>query len=115
MQSAVYNATYDEFKRGYNSAADKATQQKTVTFKVCVHKVNKKKCKTTREQHWPMGIPSAYNLNQSVGYSAKAKNCKYFPEITFCHIITKIIITKKLKEPADASSFFCYLSFGSMQ
>jgi hypothetical protein len=51
MQSAVYNATYDEFRRGYNSAADKATQQKTVTFKVCVHKVNKKKCKTTREQH----------------------------------------------------------------
>lgn len=95
MKAAVYNATHNEFEKGYNSAACKTAKQKASVFHIDIYNVNQKKGQTSRKQHGPVCVSSCNDLDQSVNYSAEAKNCQVFSDFTFNHIITNNIITQK--------------------
>ncbi len=84
MKPAIYDATHREFEKRYDSATCKTTEDKTVTFHVCIHKMYQKKGKTSCENHCPMCVAAGNNLNKTVNYSAEEENRKIFSQFVFC-------------------------------
>ncbi len=75
MQSAIYDTSYSKFKKSYNTAARKTSQDKTAVSHVYIHKVNQQECKSTCQNHGPMCVTSCYNFYKAVNYSAETENC----------------------------------------
>ena len=116
MKSAVHNAADREFEKCYYPTSCETSEYKTAVFHSDVYKMNQQKSKPPGQDHRPVCVTSCHDFNESVNYSAEAENSKVLSESDFCqnnHLY--YIVPKNQGTCKNASSFFCYLSFGSIQ